>query len=131
MAGKRQMTGMLGVYLVAAELSRRGFIVSPTSRSAAGASSAARDDRGTLGSRDRDTRGDLVALGLGIAQRLDGLLGGCLGSPGPAPMTVGVAPHIGRCAYRFCSAAVVVWFSVYKFSTPTDDLSQCEAMVVA
>lgn len=37
MANKGQMTGMLGVYLVAAELSRRGFIVSPTSRSAAGA----------------------------------------------------------------------------------------------
>jgi DNA invertase Pin-like site-specific DNA recombinase len=31
------MTGMLGVYLVAAELSKLGFIVSPTSRSAAGA----------------------------------------------------------------------------------------------
>lgn len=31
------MTGMLGVYLVAAELSRLGFVVSPTSRSAAGA----------------------------------------------------------------------------------------------
>jgi hypothetical protein len=31
------MTGMLGVYLVAAELSNLGFIVSPTSRSAAGA----------------------------------------------------------------------------------------------
>jgi hypothetical protein len=28
---------MVGVYLVAAELSRRGFVVSPTSRSAAGA----------------------------------------------------------------------------------------------
>jgi hypothetical protein len=37
MASKNQMTGMLGVYLVAAELSKRGFIVSPTSRSAAGA----------------------------------------------------------------------------------------------
>jgi hypothetical protein len=37
MATKGQMTGMLGVYLVAAELSRLGFIVSPTSRSAAGA----------------------------------------------------------------------------------------------
>jgi hypothetical protein len=37
MAVKRQMTGMLGVYLVAAELSRLDFIVSPTSRSAAGA----------------------------------------------------------------------------------------------
>jgi hypothetical protein len=32
-----QTTGMLGVYLVAAELSRLGFIVSPTSRSARGA----------------------------------------------------------------------------------------------
>lgn len=37
MATKGQMTGMLGVYLVAAELSRLGFIVSPTSRSARGA----------------------------------------------------------------------------------------------
>jgi hypothetical protein len=37
MPAKGQMTGMLGVYLVAAELSKRGFIVSPTSRSAAGA----------------------------------------------------------------------------------------------
>jgi hypothetical protein len=36
MASKHQMTGMLGVYLVAAELSKHGFIVSPTSRSAAG-----------------------------------------------------------------------------------------------
>ena len=34
MANEGQMTGMLGVYLVAAELSRLGFIVSPTSRSA-------------------------------------------------------------------------------------------------
>jgi hypothetical protein len=31
------MTGMHGVYLVAAELTSQGFIVSPTSRSAAGA----------------------------------------------------------------------------------------------
>ena len=37
MASKGQMTGMRGVYLVAAELSRIGFIVSPTSRSAIGA----------------------------------------------------------------------------------------------
>src|SRR5271154_6387703 len=37
MASKGQMTGMIGVYLVAAELSRLGFVVSPTSRSAAGA----------------------------------------------------------------------------------------------
>src|SRR5215208_4312133 len=37
LASKAQMTGMLGVYMVAAELSRLGFIVSPTSRSARGA----------------------------------------------------------------------------------------------
>jgi hypothetical protein len=37
MATKQQMTGMRGVYLVAAELCRRGFIVAPTSRSARGA----------------------------------------------------------------------------------------------
>lgn len=37
MASKAQMTGMRGVYLVAAELSRIGFIVSPTSRSTVGA----------------------------------------------------------------------------------------------
>ena len=37
MASKHQMTGMRGVFMVAAELSRLGFIVSTTSRSAAGA----------------------------------------------------------------------------------------------
>ena len=37
MASKSQLTGMRGVYLVAAELSRLGFIASPTSRSAIGA----------------------------------------------------------------------------------------------
>ena len=37
MASKGQMTGMRGVYLTASELSRLGFIASPTSRSAAGA----------------------------------------------------------------------------------------------
>ena len=37
MANKQQLSGMQGVYLVAAELSRRGFIASPTSRSAYGA----------------------------------------------------------------------------------------------
>lgn len=37
MASKHQMTGMLGVYLTAVELVKRGFIVSPTSRSAMGA----------------------------------------------------------------------------------------------
>lgn len=36
-AHKAQMTGMLGVYLTAVELTKRGFIVSPTSRSALGA----------------------------------------------------------------------------------------------
>jgi hypothetical protein len=37
MALEHQLTGMTGVYLAAAELSNRGFIVSPTSRSARGA----------------------------------------------------------------------------------------------
>jgi hypothetical protein len=37
MSLKKQITGMRGVYLVAAEMSRRGFIASPTSRSARGA----------------------------------------------------------------------------------------------
>ena len=37
MASKGQITGMRGVYLVAAELAKRGFIVSPTSRSSIGA----------------------------------------------------------------------------------------------
>lgn len=37
MATKNQLTGMTGVYLVAAELSKKGFIASPTSRSAQGA----------------------------------------------------------------------------------------------
>lgn len=37
MASKAQMTGMLGVYQTAVELTRLGLIVSPTSRSAMGA----------------------------------------------------------------------------------------------
>jgi hypothetical protein len=37
MAIPTQLTGMTGVYLAAAELSRLGFVVSPTSRSARGA----------------------------------------------------------------------------------------------
>ena len=37
MVSKNQLTGMQGVYLVAAELSRHGLIASPTSRSARGA----------------------------------------------------------------------------------------------
>lgn len=37
MTASKQNTGMRGVYLVAAELSKLGFIVSPTSRSALGA----------------------------------------------------------------------------------------------
>jgi len=43
MASIQQLTGMRGVYLVAAELSRLGFIVSPTSRSAIGADILATD----------------------------------------------------------------------------------------
>lgn len=37
MPSKGQLTGMTGVYLVAAELARRGFVACPTSRSARGA----------------------------------------------------------------------------------------------
>ena len=37
MSSEKHLTGMRGVYLVAAELSGRGFIASPTSRSARGA----------------------------------------------------------------------------------------------
>lgn len=44
MASKQQMSGMRGVYLAAAELARRGFIVSPTARSAAGADLLITDD---------------------------------------------------------------------------------------
>jgi len=45
MASKGQMTGMLGVYLTAVELVQRGFIVSPTSRSAMGADLLVTDQR--------------------------------------------------------------------------------------
>jgi hypothetical protein len=45
MASKGQMTGMLGVYLTAAELTVRGFIVSPTSRNAIGADLLVTDQR--------------------------------------------------------------------------------------
>lgn len=45
MANKGMMTGMRGVYLVAAELANRGFIVSPTSRSALGADLLVTDQR--------------------------------------------------------------------------------------
>jgi hypothetical protein len=37
MTTKGQLTGMAGVYMVAAELTQQGFIASPTSRSARGA----------------------------------------------------------------------------------------------
>ncbi len=43
MVAKNQMTGMQGVYLVAAELTRLGFIVSITSRNARGADLLATD----------------------------------------------------------------------------------------
>jgi hypothetical protein len=43
MANKGQLTGMRGVYLVAAELCRAGLIASPTSRSAIGADILATD----------------------------------------------------------------------------------------
>lgn len=44
MATKGHITGMLGVYLTAAELTRRGLIVSVTSRSALGADILATDE---------------------------------------------------------------------------------------
>src|SRR5947208_12349123 len=43
MAAKGQMTGMLGVYLAAAELTEKGLIVSITSRNAKGADLLATD----------------------------------------------------------------------------------------
>jgi hypothetical protein len=43
MPSKNQLTGMRGVYLVAAELSNQGFVASPTSRSARGADILATD----------------------------------------------------------------------------------------
>ncbi len=43
MASKHQMTGMLGVYLTAAELTHKGLIVSITSRNARGADLLATD----------------------------------------------------------------------------------------
>ena len=45
MATSGQLTGMRGVYLVAAELSKRGLIASPTSRSAVGADVLVTDQR--------------------------------------------------------------------------------------
>ena len=45
MASLGQQTGMRGVYLVAAELSRLGLIASPTSRGAAGADILATDPK--------------------------------------------------------------------------------------
>ena len=42
---KAHITGMLGVYLTAAELTNSGFIVSPTSRSALGADLLVTDQR--------------------------------------------------------------------------------------
>ena len=44
MAKKAIITGMTGVYLTAAELSKRGFIVFPTSRGAEGADLLVTDD---------------------------------------------------------------------------------------
>jgi hypothetical protein len=45
MRAQGYMTGMLGVYLTAAELTKLGFIVSPTSRSAFGADLLVTDQR--------------------------------------------------------------------------------------
>jgi hypothetical protein len=45
MASQAQMTGMQGVFLAAAELTRRGFIVTTTSRNALGADLLVTDQR--------------------------------------------------------------------------------------
>jgi len=45
MSSKAQRTGMHGVFLVAAELAKRGFVVSTTSRNAMGADLLVTDDR--------------------------------------------------------------------------------------
>jgi hypothetical protein len=47
MASKGQISGMRGVYLVAAELARLGFVVSPTSRSAKGVDLLVTNSNGT------------------------------------------------------------------------------------
>lgn len=47
MAVSKQITGMRGVYLVAAELSRLGFVVAPTSRGAKGTDLLVTDEEGT------------------------------------------------------------------------------------
>lgn len=47
MSSKGQLTGMAGVYLVAAKLCRKGFVVSPTSRSAHGVDLLASAPNGT------------------------------------------------------------------------------------
>ena len=47
MASKGQIAGMRGVFLVAAELARHGFVVSPTSRSAKGVDLLATNLEGT------------------------------------------------------------------------------------
>ena len=43
----KQITGMRGVYVVAAELSRLGFVVAPTSRGARGTDLLVTDENGT------------------------------------------------------------------------------------
>ena len=45
MATQKQLSGMQGVFLVAAELSKRGIVASPTSRNAEGADMLATDTR--------------------------------------------------------------------------------------
>lgn len=47
MATKAQLTGMAGVYLAAAELSLRGYIVAPTSRNAQGVDLLVSNSEGT------------------------------------------------------------------------------------
>ena len=60
MYAKNQLTGMRGVYLVAAELARHGFIASPTSRSAQAADILATDP---------DNQGAIILLLLSLSDQ--------------------------------------------------------------
>jgi len=58
MATKAQSTGMHGVFLVAAELAKRGYVVSTTSRNAMGADLLVTDDRCARGGPGPLSHGD-------------------------------------------------------------------------
>ena len=67
MASKGQLTGMRGVYLVAAELARLGFVASPTSRNAVGRVLVQMGERIPL---QASTGGRLMSVDVGAGQRV-------------------------------------------------------------